>query len=405
MRARFADTLVGFGVKATWPLVAYIRANLSHDHNEGVIEAIRVLGVIGDREVGPSLAGILRVATDPEVRIAAIESLGMVGGPLAIRPLKYTFRFPDWRLRAKSATSLGHIGDPSINPVLVTGLQDSNWWVRRNSASALAALPGGDELLLLAIGSDDPVRQGCRCRSPGRLWRPGRCPRTARGRTGDRQRPCCSSITSEPASRCSRDPRDPALGGVRHDHLLHLHAGLHDRARDAVGGGHAPGPSSRSIRPRLRDALQPDFAPGLDSDPRLQRGGGNSRLGQLDVDRRLPALRDRGRQRRFHRRDARGPDRSLPSRARPNPLSAGHRHCSGQGHLPGPRLLRHHGHRQGERREGRCPERRDQRRPISVCPVHRRRCDPRCQLPDRGDATGRGGSPDERSGSGATFGH
>ena len=115
-----------------------------------------MLGVIGDREVGPSLAGILRVATEPEVRIAAIESLGMVGGPLAIRPLKYTFRSPDWRLRAKSATSLGHIGDPSINRVLASGLQDSNWWVRRNSASALAALPGGDELLLLAIGSDDP---------------------------------------------------------------------------------------------------------------------------------------------------------------------------------------------------------------------------------------------------------
>ena len=156
VRARFADTLVGFGTKATWPLVAYVRANLTHDHIHGVVEAIRVLGVIGDREVGPSLAGILRVATEPEVRIAAIESLGMVGGPLAIRPLKYTFRSPDWRLRAKSATSLGHIGDPSINRVLASGLQDSNWWVRRNSASALAALPGGDELLLLAIGSDDP---------------------------------------------------------------------------------------------------------------------------------------------------------------------------------------------------------------------------------------------------------
>ena len=28
VRARFADTLVGFGTKATWPLVAYVRANL-----------------------------------------------------------------------------------------------------------------------------------------------------------------------------------------------------------------------------------------------------------------------------------------------------------------------------------------------------------------------------------------
>jgi HEAT repeat protein len=156
VRARFADTLVGFGTKATWPLVAYIRVNLGHDANQGVIEAIRVLGTIGDREVGPTLAGVLRVASDPEVQIAAIDALGLVGGPLAIRPLKYTFRDPDWRLRAKSATSLGQIGDPSINPVLAEGLEDENWWVRRNSAAALAILPGGAGLLMHAIEFGTP---------------------------------------------------------------------------------------------------------------------------------------------------------------------------------------------------------------------------------------------------------
>jgi len=156
VRARFADTLVGFGAKATWPLVAYIRVNLRHDENESVIEAIRVLGTIGDREVGPTLSGVLRVASDPEVQLATIDALGAVGGPLAIRPLKNTFRSPDWRLRAKSAASLGHIGDPSINLVLASGLVDSNWWVRRNSASALASLPGGSRLLLETLGSEDP---------------------------------------------------------------------------------------------------------------------------------------------------------------------------------------------------------------------------------------------------------
>jgi HEAT repeat protein len=156
VRARFADTLVGFGTKATWPLVAYIRVNLGHDANRGVIEAIRVLGTIGDQEVGPSLAGVLRVASDPEVGIAAIEALGLVGGPLAIRPLKYTLRSSDWRLRAKSATSLGQIGDPSINPVLAEVLEDDNWWVRRNSAAALSSLPYGNDMLLKAIETGSP---------------------------------------------------------------------------------------------------------------------------------------------------------------------------------------------------------------------------------------------------------
>jgi HEAT repeat protein len=155
VRARFADTLVGFGSKATWPLVAYIRVNLRHSDNDGVVEAIRVLGVIGDRDVGPTLAGVLRVASDPEVLIATIEALGLVGGPLAIRPLRAAVQSADWRLRAKAATSLGQIGDPSVNPLLARSLEDANWWVRRNSAAALAALQGGTDLLHHALSSDD----------------------------------------------------------------------------------------------------------------------------------------------------------------------------------------------------------------------------------------------------------
>ena len=155
VRARFADTLVSFGAKATWQLVAYIRVNLDYDDNQGVIEAIRVLGTIGDREVGPTLARILDVTIDPEVSIAVIEALGAVGGPLAIPPLERTFRSPDWRLRAKSASSLGLIGDPSVTPIVVTGLEDENWWVRRNSAAALASLPNGEAMLIKAIESPD----------------------------------------------------------------------------------------------------------------------------------------------------------------------------------------------------------------------------------------------------------
>jgi HEAT repeat protein len=156
VRVRFADTLIGFGATATWPLTAYIRVNLGHDENRGVIEAIRVLGTIGDREVGPTLAGVLRVAADPEVQLAAIEALGFVGGPMAIPPLDNALRSSDWRLRAKAATALGSIGDPTVNRALARRLEDENWWVRRNSAAALGSLPGGEQLLLNAMRSADP---------------------------------------------------------------------------------------------------------------------------------------------------------------------------------------------------------------------------------------------------------
>ena len=155
VRARFADTLVGFGAKATWPLAAYIRVNLGHGDNQGVIEAIRVLGTIGDREAGPTLAAVLGVASDHETKLALIEALGSVGGPMAVPPLAETYRSADWRLRAKSASALGEIGDPSVNSELAAGLEDANWWVRRNSAAALTELPGGVILLMEAIGAED----------------------------------------------------------------------------------------------------------------------------------------------------------------------------------------------------------------------------------------------------------
>lgn len=155
VRTRFADTLIGFGSKATWPLVAYIRVNLQGEQGEGVIEAIRILGTIGDRDVGPTLASVLNVARDPEIKIAAIDALGKVGGPMAIRPVSYLLASDDWRLRAKAVTALGDIGDPSVNWMVAEGLDDANWWVRRNSAAALASLPGGIALLMTALESDD----------------------------------------------------------------------------------------------------------------------------------------------------------------------------------------------------------------------------------------------------------
>jgi HEAT repeat protein len=155
VRSRFADTLVGFGVGAAWSLLAYIRVNHDHGENEGVIEAIRVLGNIGERDVGPALGDLLGRFEDPELVIAAIEALGYIGGPLAVTPLLGFFQADDWRLRAKAAHSLGEIGDPLANPALRKGLEDEDWWVRRNSAAALAEMPGGLEILHQALHSED----------------------------------------------------------------------------------------------------------------------------------------------------------------------------------------------------------------------------------------------------------
>jgi HEAT repeat protein len=155
VRSRFADTLVGFGAAAVWSLLAYVRVNHDHGENEAVVEAIRVLGTIGDRDVGPALTELLDRFEDPELLIATIEALGHIGGPLAVSPLIGFLRADDWRLRAKAAHSLGDIGDPLANPSLRVALEDENWWVRRNSAASLAGVSGGTEILREALHGDD----------------------------------------------------------------------------------------------------------------------------------------------------------------------------------------------------------------------------------------------------------
>jgi HEAT repeat protein len=158
VRSRFTSTLVGFGPKATWPLIAYIRVNHRFE-SAGPSAAIRALGVIGDTQAGPPLIEILEEAKDPEIQIAAIEALGAVGGPLALKTLIREFDSDDWRLRAKAATAIGDIGDPLAIPTLAAGLEDTDWWVRRNSAAALTRLPGGQWALYDALASKDRYAQ------------------------------------------------------------------------------------------------------------------------------------------------------------------------------------------------------------------------------------------------------
>ncbi|MDP9493663.1 MAG: HEAT repeat domain-containing protein [Actinomycetota bacterium] len=156
VRSRFADTLVGFGRGAVWSLLAYVRVNHDQgDANEAVIEAIRILGTIGERDVGPGLSDLLDRFEDPELTIAAIEALGYIGGPMAVTPLVGFLDADDWRMRNKAAHSLGEIGDPLANHALRKSLEDQNWWVRRSSAAALAGMSGGLEVLRESLHAGD----------------------------------------------------------------------------------------------------------------------------------------------------------------------------------------------------------------------------------------------------------
>lgn len=154
VRTRFADALTGFGKQATWPLVAYVRVNHRHE-SEGPALAIRTLANIGDGEGVRPLTEIMATTPDLEVRLAAIEALGVLGNPVALGAVHAMFGSGEWEVRAKCAGALGRIGSPRSIPLLSSAMEDPNWWVRRNAAAALARIPGGIETLYAKLGSHD----------------------------------------------------------------------------------------------------------------------------------------------------------------------------------------------------------------------------------------------------------
>ena len=154
VRTRFADTLLGFGAAATWPLIAYIRVN-HHFEREGPVAAIRTLAALGDDQAAQPLIEVLRNATDVEVRIATIEALGLLGSLRAAPALRNQARSADWRVRAKAMSAIGDIGDARSVDLIASGLNDTNWWVRRNAAAALTRVKGGVDRLCAALVGDD----------------------------------------------------------------------------------------------------------------------------------------------------------------------------------------------------------------------------------------------------------
>ena len=155
VRTRFADTLVGYGTRATWPLLAYVRINHRFD-NDGPALALRTIAAIrDDQAVGPVL-DLLEQDLDVEIELAAIEALGDLGSPEARPALETRLRSPRWEIRAKSARALGGLGDPTAIAALLDSMRDPNWWVRRSAAGAVANLPDGVATLYSALDDEDP---------------------------------------------------------------------------------------------------------------------------------------------------------------------------------------------------------------------------------------------------------
>lgn len=155
VRVRFSDTLVGYGIKATWPLIAYIRINHPFE-SKGPALALRTIAQIQDDQAVAPLLEILEETTDLEIQIATVDALAELGSPEASTAINSLLESEHWELRAKAATALGGLGESSAISRLTAAMREENWWVRRSAAAAIARLPQGIGALYRALDDDDP---------------------------------------------------------------------------------------------------------------------------------------------------------------------------------------------------------------------------------------------------------
>lgn len=155
--ARLADALTGFGYEVGPPVRDWMILEIGADEPPvaTISLAIRVLGQVSDVEAEGLLLELL--ASDfREWRVAAASALGHVGGDGAVLGLINALDDESWPVRARATTALGQLAAPTAVNHLRPLLSDSMWWVRQNSAEAIGRLPGGTQVLVDALRSDDP---------------------------------------------------------------------------------------------------------------------------------------------------------------------------------------------------------------------------------------------------------
>jgi hypothetical protein len=67
--------------------------------------------------------------------------LHIVNDPRSVYAIRQYIDCPRWHVRMHAATALGRLGLEEDIPVLISCLQDREWWVRYRAAQALAAMP------------------------------------------------------------------------------------------------------------------------------------------------------------------------------------------------------------------------------------------------------------------------
>jgi HEAT repeat protein len=108
-------------------------------------------------EFGESSLIALTWDSDPNVRAAAVETLGSRSGSAVGSAVLACLGDSEWFVRVHAARAAGHVLGPAAAPTITSLLADELWWVRTAAKDALRGL--GTEAvpsLLSVLAHDDP---------------------------------------------------------------------------------------------------------------------------------------------------------------------------------------------------------------------------------------------------------
>ena len=142
-----ADSVLAAGAGMTPLLVE--RLTQVHDPQIRAIYA-RLLGLLRDPAAGPHLIPLLDVP-EPRLRIAAIDTLSVIGGIDIAGRLRALLDEPHWEIRAAAARALGALRDVESAPLLKRLLDDPVYFVRDSAAQTLITLGDDGQAVLRAM--------------------------------------------------------------------------------------------------------------------------------------------------------------------------------------------------------------------------------------------------------------
>jgi HEAT repeat protein len=115
---------------------------LSHPLASVRLEAVGVAGWLKDERALAQLAEVAAGDADPDVRRAAVGSLGLGSEPAEaiVDALLSALRDDAWQVREEAAATLGKLRAGQARDALIASLDDPYWQVRLKSARALGRL-------------------------------------------------------------------------------------------------------------------------------------------------------------------------------------------------------------------------------------------------------------------------